>query len=546
MRARLSSRLDRGPFTVLVLAALVLIPTCSFALMGFAAGLPESEIYVRNFLNVPPYGNWTFVEKPAFPVFINSTQIQVGRNWTVVCPLTANHSYHIYCYGEWIDYTSNASTDYDVFVYNPLGEMEGYHTESVGLPEHLGSTVEDPFFNPKHTGNYSFVIRNDPRESKGSDQATFMIIENTECNTWHKVFIQGKVNDLPVFRTSWAFEFSTESEHIEVLTRVPDTLDMYQARLFLMAAPSDERQVLNGVPLAWEPSLYGELDSYLGGYNLETKGFGGIASSSCEFYGQDMLINYTSQAEDENLYHLVFIGEEGAGTIEFLIKTSFGNTQLLPVDQPSRAYPGDDVPLTFFSNSTDLRNATLYYSTDKWLNVTALDMQLIDNRTCTAIIQGQPAGTTVDYKVEAPNILEDVQTYNGTFTVKHAAELNISVVPESIPLGENVTLVGFIGPPAQDLPLTISYISANGSFQQIVYTSINGSFLASFKPHVEGVWKVEAVLEETETFYRSPEFTLTFEVGPPSFLAQYSMYILGSIAAALGVLGIFMIRRRRA
>jgi hypothetical protein len=390
------------------------------------------------------------------------------------------------------------------------------------------------------------VIRNDPRESKGANQATFMIIENAECNTWHEVFIQGKADDLPVFNTSWAFEFFTESEQIEVLIRVPDTLDMYQSRLYLMADPTGEKLTLNGIPLAWEPSLYGDLDSYFGGYNLETKGFAGIASASCEFYGQDMLINYTSQAEDENLYHLVFVGEEGAGTIEFLIKTEFGNTQLLPVDQPSKAYPDDEVALTFVSNSTDLRNATLYYSTDNWLNATALDMQLINNRTCTAVIHGQPAGTTVEYRVEAPNILEDIQSYNGSFVVKHAAELNITVVSERIPLGENVTLTGFVTPPAQDLPLTLSYISANGSFQQIVYTSLNGTFLASFKPPAKGVWKVEAVFEETNAFYRSPEVVLTFEVGPPSFLAQYSMYILGSTALALAVLGVFVIRRRRA
>jgi len=546
MRASRSLRLDRGLFTLLILAVLVFIPTCSIALLGFAEGLPESERYVRSFLNVPPYGNWTFVEKPAFPVYINNTQIQVGSNWIVVCPLVANHSYHIYCYGEWIDYTSNASTDYDIFVYNPLGDMEGYHTESVGLPEHLGSTVEDPFFVPKHSGNYSFVIRNDPRESKGAKQATFMIIENAECNLWHKVFIQGKADDLPVFNTSWAFEFSTESEHIEVLIRVPGTLDMYQSRLYLMADPSGEKLTLNGIPLAWEPSLYGELDSYFGGYNLETKGFGGIASASCEFYGQNMLINHTSQGEDENLYHLVFVGEEGAGTIEFLIKTEFGNTQLLPMDQPSRVCPGDEVALTFVSNSTDLRNATLYYSTDNWLNVTALNMQLVNSRTCTALIHGQPAGTIFEYRVEAPNILEDVQAYNGSFVVKHHTELNISVVSESISLGENVTLTGFVTPTAQDLPLTLSYISANGSFQQIVNTSINGTFLASFKPQVQGIWKVEAVFEETNAFYRSPEVVLAFEVGPPSFLAQYSMYIIGAIALALGVLGVFVIRRRRA
>jgi hypothetical protein len=63
---------------------------------------------------------------------------------------------------------SEPQTDYDVYVYDSLGEMEGYHTESAGFPEHLGTTVDEAFFVPKCSGNYAFVVRNDPRESKGS------------------------------------------------------------------------------------------------------------------------------------------------------------------------------------------------------------------------------------------------------------------------------------------------------------------------------------------------------------------------------------------
>jgi len=142
----------------------------------------EYEGYIHDFIDGPIRGNWTFVEKPMLPVYFNESKIPVGANWTVVCPLIANHSYHVYFYGEWIDYGAYPSTDYDIYVYNPLGELEGYHTEVAGLPEHLGATVDEPFFTPKYSGNYNFVIRNDPRESNASEPATFMIIENVECN----------------------------------------------------------------------------------------------------------------------------------------------------------------------------------------------------------------------------------------------------------------------------------------------------------------------------------------------------------------------------
>jgi len=57
-----------------------------------------------------------------------------------------------------------SKTDYDVYIFNPRGDLESVHTESAGLPEHLGNTVDDPFFTPELTGKYYFVILNDPRD----------------------------------------------------------------------------------------------------------------------------------------------------------------------------------------------------------------------------------------------------------------------------------------------------------------------------------------------------------------------------------------------
>jgi hypothetical protein len=206
--------------------------------LGESVESSEYDKYVRSFINQPPYGNWTYVEKPVFPVYFNESQIAVGSNWTIVSPLASNHTYHVYAYGEWVDRESDPSTDYDIYVYNPMGKLEGYHTESAGLPEHIGTTVDEPFFTPAYTGNYSFVLRNDPRESNSSRQATLMLIENVKTNEWHRAYLKGKENDIPVFSTSWAYEFVTDSQRIEVHVRVPDTLDMYEARLYLMANPS--------------------------------------------------------------------------------------------------------------------------------------------------------------------------------------------------------------------------------------------------------------------------------------------------------------------
>jgi hypothetical protein len=43
---------------------------------------PEYERYVHT----DWLGNSTYVEKPMFPVYLNESQVPIGKNWTVVCP----------------------------------------------------------------------------------------------------------------------------------------------------------------------------------------------------------------------------------------------------------------------------------------------------------------------------------------------------------------------------------------------------------------------------------------------------------------------------
>jgi hypothetical protein len=517
-------------------------------ILAGAVDLPELEKYVHNFVNTPPYGNWTFIEKPMFPAYFNQSQISIGSNWTVVSPLTANHTYHVYFYGEWTNGGSTPKTDYDIYVYNPLGELEGYHTESAGLPEHLGTAVDEPLFTPKHSGNYSFVLRNDPRESNASQQATFMLIENMETNKWQETYIEGKQNDTPVFNTSRAFEFATESQHIEIWVRVPETLDMYEARLYLMANPkAGMGETLNDLPLAWERGLYGEIRQIYGGYNLESKEYRGVAYASSEFYGQDMLINYTSPAKDKNLYHLVFIGEKGAGKIDFLIKTDFGKASLRPVDLPLRVYPNNETALTFASNATDLTSAALNYSANNWADYTALNMQLINNRTCTATIPSQPAGTIVVYEVMAKDVFENILIHNGNYSVRYAPQLNMTLKAKAIPIGDNMTLIGLITPPGDNVTINLVFTSTNGTFKQTAYTQNNGTFTASFKPATQGNWMVQAIFSGNSMLYESSSAPIRFTVDPPSFLTQYATYIYvgAGIGAGTTIMALVYIKKRR-
>jgi hypothetical protein len=494
----------------------------------------EYQRYMHTYLNSGNLGNWTYMEKPVFPILFNTSQIQIGKNWSVVCPLQMNHSYHIYCYGEWINNGSEPKTDYDIYVYNPLGELEGYHTESAGLPEHLGTTIDEPFFIPKHSGNYTFVINNDPKESHGTEQATLMIIENVECNVWHEHYVEGKGSDnLPVLNTSWAYEFVTESKHVEVWVKVPKTLDMYEARIYLMADPkSKKKTILNGVPLAWEAGLYADRDNLYGGYNLESKEYRGIAFASCESFGQDMFLNYTSPNSGKSLYHLVLIGEVGSGTIEFLIKTKFNNACLEPLTVPNRVQPDNDTVVSYVSNSTDLEGASLQYSTNSWINYTTIEMQISDNRTCTATIPRQFAGTIVNYKVEANDTLKNSLTAEGSYPVKNELMLNVTL-NKVVTLGENVTIRGNTTSVASDIPIIINFHAANSSKQMVCYTKADGTFTVSFRPDILGTWEVQAKFDGDAFLYESASPWLSMEVVEPSIFMKYSYYIVGGIFGAV-------------
>jgi len=527
----------------LIAVGLIITIASLFASLNFRAkaeDFPEYQRWVHEYLDSPVLGNWTCMDKPMFPVLFNDSQILVGQNWSIVCPLVANHSYHVYCYGEWVDRSSEPKTDYDIYVYNPFGEMEGYHTESAGLPEHLGTTIEEAFFVPKHCGNYTFVIVNDQRESKGAQQATFMIIENVECNVWRRHYVEGKDGySLPVFNTSWAFEFVTESQFIEVWVKVPETLDMYEARLYLMTDPKIENKTaLNGVPLAWEPGLYGEVSDIVGGYNLESKEYRGVAYASCEFYGQDMSLNFTLPYPGENLYHLVFIGEVGAGTIEFLIKTEFGNVCLMPSVVPVKAYPYNDTVVAYTSNSTELESATLNYTVDGWGNMTVVEMEIVDNRTCRAVIPGQAAGTVVSYRVEALDALVNVLFADGGYSVKHPSTLNISLIKEEAYLGENITVKGYLSPEAGGVPIIVQFDSGNETRETVCYTFENGTFTVNFKPTVTGMWDVQARFDGDNYVFGSVSPQLMVKVEEQSPLVRYGPYIAG--VSAIAVIGIII------
>ena len=452
-----------------------------------------------------PYslGNWTYVSKPVFPVKINASQIPIGANWTYVYTLNQNSTYHVYCYGEWIDYDpASAKTDYDIFVYDPFGELESYHTEAAGLPEHLGTTVDQPFFTPKHTGNYSFLIRNDARESQGEKEATFMSIEHIECNKWYQRYMDGKVNEKPVENTSWAYEFNTTSKHVEVWIEVPDTLDMYEARLYIMANPTKGTgSLLNDMPLAWEPGLYGDLSGLYGGYNLDSRGFRHTdATASCEFLGEDMLINYTVPYEGNLLYHLVLIAEHGNGNLNFMVKTDFEAPELSVKDAPEAVYSNNETTITVYvEDHSGLDEVLLNYTSDDWATSTALEMTASQNQTYVGTIQGQPAGATVKYRILVSDEAGNKAEVQDSYVVKNPTNLTCSLSKSVIQYGENITVTGSIS--HGGATLTLNYTCDDVVVPKLLPTNSSGFFTDAYFPNKTGSWAVIVSWAGNETCF---------------------------------------------
>jgi hypothetical protein len=518
-------------FLALVISPLFIAQASSLHLTA----TQEYNQYVHTNINTDR-GNITQLDKPVFPVLINESQIQIGANWTITCPLQANHNYHIYCYGKWVSTSSTAKTDYNIDVYNPSGSLESSHTEAAGFPEHLGTTSGTPLFTPQQSGNYSFVIKNDARGSAGAQSATFMIVENLDCNRWYTTKVEGKeANGQSNIDTCWTYEFVTNESKIEVYLKIPQTLDMYEARLYLMNNPSSPS--LDSYPLPWEPGLYGNQSGSVGGYNFENDGYRGVAYESCGYKGQPMFLNYTSPNSGMNLYQLVLIGEIGEGDVEFMAKTSFADVTLSPVGQIGKVYPNNATSLSFITDGAPLLLANLLYTTNNWVSTNTIPMD-VSNKTCNATIPGQQAGTTVKYQVNADDILKNQFSTNGSYSVKNQPTLTVALTKDSIVLGQNVTIEGTLTPCEETSTVTVQYFSSNTTETLTFPVAANGTFTGTYQPMTAGTWAVLASSPESQTLWGTNGPQLVVTVKDPPIYVKYGLYILIGLVVVCAVGGV--------
>jgi len=413
------------------------------------------------------------------------------------CYLEAGHKYHIFLVGDWISNSSDA-TDYDIEVRNPSNVVVSINTESAGLPEQVANDAKHQFFVPTQTGDYKFLIYNDPEDSPigSEDAADFLIIEHIEMNTVYTKELFGKPNVGAEYPSGYkvGYEFNTSSPEFLLNIKVPDPvpaegitgLDMYEARVYPMANPEKDigYSIQNvGVPLG-ERLYEGGDDGQYGGYNTEIDGFRfSDMRISCESAGVDMrkVISMGDENSTGNVYYyLVLLAEYFDGEIEFYLKTEYKPVNLTLIDPPEVGYTSDTTLIKVEAEAVaDVSSMWIEYTTDGWRNVEQIELN--DNPDYwLAALPSFELHDYVEYKIHAVDEIDNIGLIEGSFTVMNKVEIDFGVSGSVIQGGQTVKITGAATRPSINLKLNIEHGGNTNSIN--IQTDGDGVFTYDYKP----------------------------------------------------------------
>ena len=387
------------------------------------------------------------------------------------------------------------------------------HTEAAGLPEQVGNDGYGRYFRPSRTGTYYISVVNDPSESSAAEAGTLMAIEHIEPNRWYSRYMHGKVDEKPVRETTWAYEFNTSADRIRVFMDIPSSLDMYEARLYVVANPAAGKgDLLNGILVAWEPGLRGERSGFYGGFNFDPQGFRHVdAMASGGQIGEDMVIEYVAPAQGNLLYHLVLIAEYSSGTLNFIVQTDFEPPALQLIDPPTIVESDEPTNLSAsVSDETAIESISLRYSTDDGVSWNQLGVDEYADGVYRGVIPAFGGGTLVDYVFEAEDEMGNAGEIRGNYTIMSSPLLEIHLDSDEIKGGENVTTHGHLSHGGKEVE--ISYKQGDTVSNFTVTTEGSGNFSHTFMPDQTGDWLVSAYFAGDEARHPASSETLSFTV----------------------------------
>ena len=440
------------------------------------------------------------------------------------CFLEAGHKYHIFLVGDWISNSSDA-TDYDIEVRNPSNVVVSINTESAGLPEQVANDEKHQFFVPSQTGDYRFLIYNDPEDSPigSEDAADFLIIEHIEMNTVYRKELFGKPNVGAEYPSGYkvGYEFNTSSSEFLLNIKVPDPvpvegitgLDMYEARVYPMANPeNDIGYGIQNVGVPFGGMLYeGGEAGLFGGYNTEIDGFRfSDMRISCESAGVDMRKVMSINATGNIYYYLVLLAEYFEGEVEFYLKTDYRPVNLTLIDPPEVGYTSDTTLIKVEAESAaEVTSMWIEYTVDGWRNIEEIEL---NDQTdyWLAALPSFDLHDDVEYRIHAVDEIDNVGLIEGDFTVMNKVEIDFGVSGSVIQGGQTVKITGAATRPSINLKLNVEHGGTTNSIN--IQTDGDGVFTYDYKPTKIGEYDLTISYAGDEDYHSAVSREKSFRV----------------------------------
>ena len=447
-----------------------------------------------------------------------SIPLEIGDEWILKYYLEEGKRYHVFLVGDWICNETEPETDYDIMTTYPDGTTL-WNTESAGLPEQVANDDEHQYFVPPLTGTYRFKIINDERDSKDWEPAIFMLIEHIDVNTEYSQALEGRDSDGDeVLLSGWAYEIDTLAPRIRVFVDVPDSLDMYEVRLYMMANPdADVGYEISelGVPYG---DLFEGFSGEYGGFSTSCKGDRNIdAMDSCETSGRDMEFTYDTpnaaveeeeeEATNNIFYYLVLIAEHEEGTVEFYAQTDFDPPTITLDEPPETGTAGKKTKIkAFVEDDSDLGRVWVEYTENGGIPGES-DSKLEDG-VWVCSLPPFDGGDLVGYTVYAEDKFGNTGSVESDFLVKIENTIACAVNDVSIVGYEEAKITGSSTLSSASLTLTFTNGPTVRDYQ--ITTDEEGSFEFVFLPDKLGAWIFRAFYDGSGTEFPVESNLVTF------------------------------------
>lgn len=139
---------------------------------------------------------------------------------------------------------------------------------------------------------------------------------------------------------------------------------------------------------------------------------------------------------------------------------------------------------------------------------------------------------------------EAVSNYRNVTIQKIYIALTCNTTSQTVAIGDNITIIGSVSPPVENLRVTAQLSAANSTLTQTANTNENGTYIITCKPEEMGLWQINANIVGNESISTAYSSTIPFTV-TDTFLNQYLIFIICGVGGAAGVGVVMFIRKRR-